>query len=82
MNMMTRAEIIAEINPKMAEEFEIDESVILPETSIFEALELDSISLIDLISVVHSSFGIKIPKEELPTIKTFADLYDYIEAHQ
>lgn len=80
--MMTRAEIIEEINPKMAEEFEIDESVILPEATIFDTLELDSISLIDLISIVHSSFGIKITKEELPTIKTFADLYDYIEAHQ
>ena len=80
--MLTREEIIAEINPKMAEEFEIDPSTILPEATIFHTLELDSISLIDLISIVHSSYGIKITKEELPNIKTFADLYDYIEQHQ
>lgn len=80
--MKTREQIITEINPKMAEEFEIEESSITPEASIFETLDLDSISLIDLIGIVHANFGIKISKEELPAIKTFADLYDYIEANQ
>jgi acyl carrier protein len=80
--MKTREEIITEINARMAEEFEIDESKIQPEGTIFDTLELDSISLIDLVSIVHVNFGIKIEKEELPGIKTFADLYDYIEQHQ
>lgn len=80
--MKTIQQIIQEINPKIAEEFEIDEATILPEAAIFETLELDSISLIDLISVVQTCFGIKIAKEELPAIKTFAELYDYIEKNQ
>jgi acyl carrier protein len=80
--MKTREQIITEINPKMAEEFEIEESSITPEAMIYETLDLDSISLIDLIGIVHANYGIKISKEELPTIKTFADLYDYIEANQ
>ena len=78
--MKTRETIIAEINPKIAEEFEIDESAITPDAPIFETLELDSISLIDLIGQVN--YGIKITKNELPAIKTFKDLYDYIEQHQ
>ena len=45
-------------------------------------LELDSISLIDLIGIVQVNYGIKITKNELPAIKTFKDLYDYIEQHQ
>lgn len=77
--MKTREEIIAEINAKMAEEFEIDESAITPDAPIFETLDLDSISLIDLVSIVHASYGIKIDKTELPSIKTFSDLYDYIQ---
>jgi acyl carrier protein len=80
--MKTRQEIIQEINPKMAEEFEIDEATILPDAAIFETLELDSISLIDLIGIVHANFGIKIGKEEIPQIKTLNDLYDYIEKNQ
>ena len=80
--MKTRETIIAEINPKIAEEFEIDESAITPDAAIFETLELDSISLIDLIGIVQVNYGIKITKNELPAIKTFKDLYDYIEQHQ
>lgn len=80
--MKTRETIIAEINPKMAEEFEIEESAITPDAPIFETLELDSISLIDLISIVQVNFGIKMSKDELPKIKTFGNLYDYIEQNQ
>lgn len=80
--MKTRETIIAEINPKMAEEFEIEESAITPDAPIFETLELDNISLIDLISIVQVNFGIKMSKDELPKIKTFGNLYDYIEQNQ
>lgn len=66
----------------MAEEFEIEESAITPDAPIFETLELDSISLIDLISIVQVNFGIKMSKDELPKIKTFGNLYDYIEQNQ
>ncbi len=80
--MKTRETIIAEINPKMAEEFEIEESAITPDAPIFETLELDSISLIDLISIIQVNYGIKMSKDELPKIKTFGNLYDYIEQNQ
>ena len=80
--MQTRQEIISNLNARMAEEFEINEATITPDATIFSTLELDSISLIDLISIVHTSYGIKIMKEELPSIKTFNDLYDYVEKNQ
>lgn len=78
--MKTRQEIIEDINPKIAEEFDIEESAITPEGNIFETLELDSISLIDLVSLIHVNYGIKVPKEDIPQIKTFNDLYDYVAA--
>ena len=80
--MKTREQIISEINAKMAEVFEIDEAVITPEATIAEALELDSISLVDLVSIVHQDYGIKISKEDLTQIITFNNLYDYIETRQ
>ena len=78
--MKTRQEIIEDITPKIAEEFEIEESAITPEANIFETLELDSISLIDLVNLVHVNYGVKIVKEEIKQIKTFGDLYDYVAA--
>jgi acyl carrier protein len=78
---MTREEIIEKVKGTLAEEFEVDESVIQPEAVIYETLQLDSLSLVDLVAVVQYTFKVKIPAEELPTIKTFAQLYDYIESH-
>ena len=79
---MTREEISAEINAELAEEFEIEESAITPDAPIYETLELDSLSLVDLIGIVQTKYGVLISKAELPNIKTFAQLYDYIEQHQ
>lgn len=78
---MTREQIISEINAELAEEFEIDESVITPDAPIYETLQLDSLSLVDLISIVNTKYHVVIQKSELPSIKTFANLYDYIESH-
>ena len=78
--MKSREEFIKDITPKIAKEFEIEEEAITEEANIFETLELDSISLIDLMSLVHVNYGIKIAKEEIPQIKTFGDLYDYVAA--
>ena len=79
---MTREEIIAEINAELAEEFEIEESAITPDAPIYQTLELDSLSLVDLIGIVQTKYGVLISKAELPNIKTFPQLYDYIEQHQ
>ena len=80
--MKTTEKIVEEINSRIAEEFEIEESLITPDAEIFPTLELDSISLIDLVSIVHVNFGIKISKSDIPEIKTFQNLYDYILANQ
>ena len=60
---------------------EIDEQQIKPDASINEILDLDSISLVDLVSIVNKKFHIRIEKKDLDTINTFDDLYLYIELH-
>jgi len=80
--MKTREEIIAEVNSLLAEEFEIEESEIVPDANLKETLNLDSINLVDLVALVQTTFKITIPVEELKTIQTFTDLYNYIEQQQ
>ena len=79
---MTREEIIAQVNGLLAEEFEVEESEFAPEANLKETLNLDSINLVDLIALVQFNYKITIPVEDLKKIKTFSDLYDYIEQHQ
>ena len=76
---MEKAELIAKVNEVLAEEFEVEQSVITPEANIKQTLELDSLSLVDMVALIENEFGVKIPSTELVKIQTFAALYDYLQ---
>ena len=78
---MTREEIIEQVNSLLSEEFEIEQSEFAPDAVLKETLQLDSINLVDLVALVQYTYKITIPATNLPSIKTFNDLYDYIEQH-
>lgn len=78
---MTREEIIAQSKQVLAEEFEVEQDVMLDDAVIKDTLELDSLSLVDLVAVIEHTFKVKIPAADLPKVKTFAQLYDYLESH-
>ena len=78
---MTREEIIEQVNTLLSEEFEIEQSEFAPDAVLKETLQLDSINLVDLVALVQTEYKITIPAADLPSIKTFNDLYDYIEQH-
>ena len=44
-------------------------------------LEILSLSLVDLVGIVQFKCKVLIPSAELKSIKTFSDLYDYVESH-
>ncbi|MBO5675397.1 MAG: acyl carrier protein [Bacteroidaceae bacterium] len=79
---MTREEIIEKVISTLSEEFEVEQELITPDAVIYDTLQLDSLSLVDLVAVVQYTFKVKIPVADLPSVKTFNDLYDYIESHQ
>ena len=75
---MERQELIGKINSALADEFEVEESVITPDAPIKETLELDSLSLVDLVALIESNFDIKIEGTQVSSIKTFEALYDFV----
>ena len=76
----TRADVIANINGFLADEFEVDIDIIQPQANLNETLNLDSLDYIDLVVMTESNFGFKVKAEDFPGIKTFQDFYDYIIA--
>lgn len=68
-----------ELNIAIAEEFEVEVSDITPDAPIKETLDLDSLSLLDLISVVERETGIKLLGAEAVKLLTFQALYDYLD---
>ena len=75
---MEKKELIAKINSVLAEEFEVEESIITPEANIKKTLMLDSLSLVDMLVLLESEFGVKIQPTELVKVQTFEALYDYL----
>ena len=75
---MNRQELIEKINRALAEEFEIEVSKISPEAEIKETLDLDSLSLVDMVALVESLFGVEIKGQDIASIKTFESLYNFI----
>ncbi len=78
---MTREEIVAQVNDLLAEEFEVSASTLLPDANVKDTLNLDSLSLVDLVALVQQTYKVNIPVAELRTIQTFNNLYDYIYTH-
>lgn len=75
---MTKSEIEAKAKSVLAEEFEVDESVITPDADIKKTLNLDSLSLVDLVALMEETFNVKIKGTEIVKIKTFTKLYDFV----
>lgn len=78
---MTREEIVEKVNALLSEEFEVEVEAFTPEANVKETLSLDSLSLVDLVAIIQQTYKIKIPVADLREIKTFNDLYTYIETH-
>ncbi|MDR1102939.1 MAG: acyl carrier protein [Tannerella sp.] len=79
---MNRQALITQINKVLADEFEIEVSAILPEANIKETLQLDSLSLVDMVALIESTFNVKIKGVEIIRIQTFDNLYDFICEHK
>lgn len=75
---MEKAELIERINEVLIEEFEVEADVITPDADIKSTLELDSLSLVDMVALIESEFKVKIKGSEIAQLKTFGLLYDYI----
>ncbi|MBR2391266.1 MAG: acyl carrier protein [Clostridia bacterium] len=51
-------------------------------TNIAEELGADSLDLVEILMSLEDEFGISIPDEAIPTIKTIKDLVEFIDSHK
>jgi len=64
----------------LAEEFDLNESDIVPEARLFEDLDLDSIDAVDLIVRLKELTGKKVPPEQFKSVRTVADIVAVIDS--
>ena len=75
---MDREEIIKNINKLLIEEFELEESSITPAARLKDDLGLESLDFVDIAVLVKREYGITLKGNEVTSIRSMGDLYDYI----
>ena len=68
------AEIVNEIAGIPTEDVQLDKSFT-------DDLDVDSLSMVEVAMAAEEKFGVKIPDEELPKLKTVGDAVNYINAN-
>ena len=66
----------------IAEQLGIDAAGIKPESRLVEDLKADSLDVVAMVMEMESQYGIQIPDEDLPKLKTVADVMQYIQDNQ
>ncbi|MBO4619861.1 MAG: hypothetical protein J5654_07090 [Victivallales bacterium] len=79
---MTREEIIQHVNAVFVDQFEIEETRLVPDAQLFTDLGLDSLDIVDLLVELHKSIGVALRNnEEIRNVRTLGDVYDFLEKY-
>jgi acyl carrier protein len=76
---MTEREVVELVDGILEEYFEIERERLLPEASIFEDLELDSLDIVDLVVAMQKKFNVRIRDDErIRHIRTLGDIHRFV----
>ncbi len=74
--------VLEKVKKILAEQFDVEEEKIGPDTSIINDLGADSLDVVDLLMSIEDEFEVEVPDDEIENIKTVEDLVKYIENNQ
>ena len=63
----------------VAQQLDLDPETITAESRLIEDLKADSLDIVELIMDLEQDFGVEIPDDDLPNIKTIGDIVSYLE---
>jgi acyl carrier protein len=69
---------LAEILNEVAD---VDASDVTDEKSFTDDLDVDSLSMVEVAMAAEEKFGVKIPDDDLPKLRTVGDAINYIQTN-
>ncbi len=66
--------IFEKLKALLSHKFEVEESVISPDTRLIEDLGADSLDVVDLVEAVQDEFEVEVKDEDIEGIKTVKDM--------
>jgi acyl carrier protein len=77
---MTRDEIVSGLAEILEEVAGVNPDEVSEEKSFTDDLDVDSLSMVEVVVAAEEKFGVKIPDNEVQNLKTVGDAVAYIEA--
>ena len=74
--------IIDKVKEIIADQLSVKVEDIKENTNIAEELGADSLDLVEILMSLEDEFGVSIPDEAIPEIKTIKESVDFIESHK
>ena len=71
--------MLEKIKNVMAEKLDIEPEDITLEADLKKDLQLDSLSVLELVMALEDEYGIRVPDEELMKLETVGDVINYLE---
>lgn len=71
--------MLEKMKPIIAEQLNVNEAEIKPETKFKDDLGVDSLDLFEMVMALEEEFGIEIPSEDLEKIVTVNDIIGYLK---
>ncbi|MCO8193650.1 MULTISPECIES: acyl carrier protein [Anaerofustis] len=72
--------IFEKVRDIIVKQLEVSEEAVTMDTSFTDDLDVDSLTLIELIADFEDEFGIEIEEDKLEDMKTVKDVVDYLES--
>ncbi|MBL4575419.1 MAG: acyl carrier protein [Opitutaceae bacterium] len=76
---MDKEQILSMVKTILVNEFEINETDIVPDANIYEDLDIDSIDVVDLVVRLRAETGRSIEPSNFKQVKTVDDLLDALD---
>ncbi|HET7691214.1 MAG TPA: acyl carrier protein [Nocardioidaceae bacterium] len=80
--MATALDIRAELAEIVNEVAGVDADDVQLEKSFVDDLDIDSLSMVEIVVAAEEKFGVRIPDEEVKNLKTVGDAVSFIERAQ
>ena len=80
--MADKAQILADLADIVNDIAGVEQSEVTEEKAFTDDLDVDSLSMVEIIYSCEEKFGVEIPDEESKNLRTVGDAVKYIEDHQ
>jgi acyl carrier protein len=76
---MSQTDVLAGLAEILEEVAGVEPADVTPEKTFIDDLDVDSLSMVEVVVAAEEKFGVKIPDDDVKTLRTVGDAVSYIQ---